>query len=81
MTRLDLVPREQLDPELQETLAAFEHACPDFNPAVFQAMGQHPELSKAFYRFYIPTRLNGLLDGRLKELIRLKIAELNACRT
>jgi hypothetical protein len=44
-------------------------------------MGQHPELSKAFYRFYIPSRLHGLLESRLKELVRLKIAELNACRT
>lgn len=81
MARLDVVPREQLDAELRETLEAFERACPDFNPAVFQAMGLNPELSKAFYRFYIPTRLKGLLDSRLKELIRLKIAELNACRT
>jgi len=81
MARVDLVAREHLDPELGEILAAFERACPDFNPAVFQAMGQNPELSKAFYRFYIPSRLHGLLDSRLKELVRLKIAELNACRT
>ena len=81
MARLDLVPREQLDPELLTTLESFERACPDFNPAVFQAMGQNPELSKAFYQFYIPARLNGLLDSKLKELVRLKIAQLNECRT
>jgi len=81
MARLELVPREQLDPELGEILEAFERACPDFNPAVFQAMGLNAELGKAFYRFYIPSRLNGLLSSRLKELVRLKIAELNACRT
>lgn len=81
MVRLDLVPRKQLDAELRDTLERFEKACPDFNPAVFQAMGLHPELSNAFYRFYIPTRLNGLLDSKLKELVRLKIAELNECRT
>lgn len=81
MARIDLVAREQLDAELRETLERFEQACPDFNPAVFQAMGLHPELSKAFYRFYIPTRLNGLLANKLKELVRLKIAELNDCRT
>ena len=81
MARLELVPRQQLDPELLATLEAFERSCPDFNPAVFQAMGQNPELSKAFYRFYIPTRLQGLLDSKLKELVRLKIAQLNACFT
>ncbi len=81
MARLDLVPRTQLDPDLRDILERFEQACPDFNPAVFQAMGLHPELSKAFYDFYIPTRLNGLLDSKLKEIVRLKIAELNECRT
>ena len=81
MARLDLIPREHLDPELRDTLEAFERACPDFNPRVFQALGQNPELSKAFYRFYIPIRLSGLLEVKLKELIRLKIAELNNCRT
>ena len=81
MARLDLIPREHLDAELRETLETFERACPDFNPAVFQTMGQHPELSKSFYRFYIPTRLQGLLDSKLKELVRLKIAQLNECFT
>lgn len=81
MARVDLVPREQLDAELRETLESFERACPDFNPAVFQAMGKNPELSKAFYRFYIPARLQGLLDSKLKELVRLKIAQLNECFT
>lgn len=81
MARLELVPRERLDPELRDILEAFERACPDFNPRVFQALGHNPELSKAFYRFYIPARLNGLLDSRLKELVRLKIAQLNDCQT
>lgn len=81
MARLDLLSREQLDPELLATLKAFEAACPDFNPAVFQAMGQNPEFSKAFYRFYIPARLNGLLPSKFKELVRLKIAQLNECST
>ena len=44
MARLDLILREHLDPELRNTLEAFERACPDFNPGVFQALGQNPEL-------------------------------------
>ncbi len=81
MARLDLMPREQLDAELRGTLEAFEQACPDFNPVVFQAMGNNPALANAFYRFYIPARLNGLLESKLKGLVRLKIAQLNACFT
>jgi hypothetical protein len=81
MARLPLIPHAELDPELARMLETFKQAAPDFNPAVFQAMGNNPEVSNAFYRFYTGVRLKGLLDIRLKELVRLKIAELNECRT
>lgn len=81
MARLPLVPYAQLTPELTEVLETFRRAAPDFNPDIVRAMGQNPELSKQFYSFYIGVRLKGLLDSRLKELVRLKVAELNDCRT
>ena len=40
-----------------------------------------PEAFKAYWDFYAPLRLKGLLDARLKELVRLKIAALNDCAT
>lgn len=81
MARLPLIPRDALTAELSDVLERFKRAAPNFNPAVVQALGNNPELSGAFYDFYMQVRLKGLLDSKLKELVRLKIAELNDCRT
>ena len=79
--RLAPIPRDQLDPELRMTLEAFIKGAPAFNPLVFQIMGHNPEVSKAFYHFYMPLRTESRLDVKLKELVRLKIAQLNDCAT
>lgn len=79
--RLAPVPRDQLDPALRVTLEAFIQGAPDFNPLVLQTMGHNPEVSKAFYTFYLPLRTASRLDVKLKELVRLKIAQLNDCAT
>ena len=79
--RLEPIPRDQLDPELSLTLDVFIKGAPEFNPLVFQTMGHNPEVSKAFYNFYIPIRTESRLDVKLKELVRLKIAQLNDCAT
>jgi alkylhydroperoxidase family enzyme len=79
MARVKLVPTERLDPALRDlTEQALRH---QQNPAIFHAMGHLPEAFKAYWDFYAPLRLKGLLDARLKELVRLKIAELNDCAT
>ena len=40
-----------------------------------------PAAYEAFWDFYGPLKLAGLLEQRLKELVRLKIADLNDCAT
>ena len=79
--RLEPLPRNQLDPELSAILDVFIKGAPEFNPLVFQTMGHNPEVSKALYKFYIPIRTESRLDVKLKELVRLKIAQLNDCST
>jgi alkylhydroperoxidase family enzyme len=79
MARVRLVPTECLDPALHDlTEQAVRHRQ---NPAIFQAMGHLPEAFKAYWDFYAPLRLGGVLDAKLKELVRLKIAALNDCAT
>lgn len=79
MARVKLIPTERLDPALRDLAEqALRHRQ---NPAIFHAMGHLPEAFKAYWDFYAPLRLKGLLDARLKELARLKIAALNDCAT
>ena len=79
MARIKLVPLEQLPPGLRKI--AQEAAAHKLNPRIFQAAGNLPEAYEAFWAFYGPLKLEGLLEARLKELVRLKIAELNECAT
>ena len=37
------------------------------------------DLVPAFQKFYMMLRADGLVEGRLKELVRLRVAELNRC--
>tara|TARA_B100000749_G_C18229803_1_gene383743 strand:+ start:119 stop:358 length:240 start_codon:yes stop_codon:yes gene_type:complete len=79
MARIKLVPTEELPPELQRI--AKEAEAHKLNPAIFQAAGNLAETYEAFWAFYAPLKLEGLLQVRLKELVRLKIADLNQCST
>jgi alkylhydroperoxidase family enzyme len=79
MARVKLIPTERLDPVLRDlTEQAVRHRQ---NPSIFQAMGHLPDAFKAYWNFYTPLRLEGVLDVKLKELVRLKIAALNDCAT
>ena len=79
MARIRLVPTDELTPGLREI--AKEAEAHKLNPAIFQAAGNLPQAFEAFWDFYAPLKLQGLLGQRLKELVRLKIADLNRCAT
>ncbi len=79
MARIRLVPTEELTPGLREIAKGAE--AHKLNPAIFQAAGNLPKAYEAFWAFYAPLKLEGLLGARLKELVRLKIADLNQCAT
>jgi alkylhydroperoxidase family enzyme len=64
---------EILDPEL----AAMSRASGD---EMFGVYGHAPEAFQAFLAFYRPLKYQGRLPFALKELVRLRIAELNACQ-
>ena len=79
MARIRLIPTEELTPGLRRI--AKDAEAHRLNPAIFQAAGNLPQCFEAFWSFYSPLKLEGLLDSRLKELVRLKIADLNQCAT
>ena len=79
MARIKLVPTEDLPLRMREIAKGAE--AHKLNPAIFQAAGNLPEAYEAFWDFYGPLKLEGLLEQRLKELVRLKIADANGCAT
>jgi hypothetical protein len=73
MARLDVLAPEQIaDPELRRMAEAS-------GDEMYGLYGHCPELFAAFLRFYRPTKYGGRLPFALKELVRLRIAALNAC--
>ena len=79
MARIRLVPVDELTPALRQMMKDSE--AHRQNPATYQAAGHLPEAFQRFWAFYAPLKFDGVLDIRLKELVRLKIAALNQCAT
>lgn len=73
MARLDVLAPEQIaDPGLRRMAEAS-------GDEMYGLYGHCPELFAAFLRFYRPAKYGGRLPFALKELVRLRIAALNAC--
>jgi hypothetical protein len=73
MARLTvLAPHEMTDPELRRAMEAS-------GDEMLGVYGHCPDLLKRFLAFYRPAKYGGALPFALKELVRLRIARLNAC--
>ncbi len=73
MARIRLLADEEMDPEIRSWLDGSD------GDTEVRMFAQTPELLKSFTTFITPLRTGGLLDPELKELVRLKLAELNDC--
>lgn len=75
MARLEVLSADAIDNrELRQMMKATE------GDEMFGVYGHQPELFKSFLDFYLPAKFAGLLPFSLKELVRLRIAELNDCQ-
>ena len=71
--RLYLLTNEELPPTWAARLR------PDEQQDVLRIFGHHPELFTAWQTFYRPIMADGAVPMRVKELMRLRIAQLNEC--
>jgi AhpD family alkylhydroperoxidase len=81
MSRIPLAEPEALPPFLK---SMHDNARPDdwSTRRCAQAFAAHPELLETYLKFYYPFHSSvGVIEPRLKELIRLRIATLNGCKT
>ncbi len=67
-----LTPDQLADPDLRRMMEKS-------GDEMFGVFGHQPELFKAFLDFYLDGKFRGVLPFELKELLRLRIAELNQC--
>lgn len=75
--RIPMIAIGELDGELQAMLAKWEAEGGD--PNFIRTFGRLPETLKRFVRFYSPLVRLGLVEHRTKELVRLRLAQLNQC--
>ena len=73
MARVDVLSPDQIgDPELREMMQASYDE-------MYGIYGHCPESFKAFLQFYRPLKYEATRPVSLKELVRLRIAALDAC--
>ena len=75
--RIPLLDVADLGPELREGLTKWLAEGGDGN--FYRLFGRLPERLKHFIRFYSPLVRRGLVEHRTKELVRLRLAQLNQC--
>ena len=79
MTRLRSLALSEFDPELRAMLNADDKSERELRPTSVRA--HHPELAKAYVRFNAALKQHAVLSLRLRELLRLRIAFHNQCRS
>ena len=81
MTRLSIPTKDQLTPEWAALAEQAETTPPYVSATVYEVLGHCPELFQSYLQFYNPWHEGGMVSPVLKELVRLKIAQLNHCMT
>jgi AhpD family alkylhydroperoxidase len=79
MARIKPLPYEQWDPELKAMFAGAEPS--EYSQSTTGVMAHAPKILKAMMTFQAQSRQLGSLPPRLRELVRLRVAFHNQCRT
>ncbi len=79
MTRLSFVPLDEWDPDLRAMARADERT--PLEQGLTRIFAHRPEVAKPLLRFAGAMRANRTLPDRLYELVRLRIAFFNQCRS
>jgi AhpD family alkylhydroperoxidase len=81
MTRIASLPVDQWDPELRQFLQIDTAPLPDVHKKILGVYAQAPALAKAFFAFEAAFWNGFTLRRRLLEMLRLRIAFHNQCRS
>jgi hypothetical protein len=76
--RIRPVDEQQIDASVRQAFAdAAARGAP--NPTLLRILARHPLALNAFYSGWQDTFYRGVVDHRLKELMRVRMARLRAC--
>ncbi|MDO8430985.1 MAG: hypothetical protein Q7S58_01100 [Candidatus Binatus sp.] len=79
MSRLEPLGNEQLAGDFRRQAEAADAKGAD--STVLRVMAHRPDMLENYFKFYYPLHNGGIVDPALKEMVRLRIAELNQCLT
>ena len=79
MSRIRLLPPEEWTPELRDLVQPEGRT--DLELGNVRIYAHRPEMAEAYVRFTAAIRSHGLLPARLVELVRLRVAFHNQCRS
>ena len=80
MARVNVLEKNRLTPKLAKYAERASVSGPE-QAIMFQVLGHCPEMFETYFQFYFPWHTSGSVDPVLKELVRLRIAQLNNCFT
>ncbi len=80
MVRIPPVPLDALPPDLAAAIERGRRSRMLSTSLPVQVWGHRPEIAQAWLATLEAMHLRGVLDARLKELVRLKIASITTCK-
>ncbi|MBV8772490.1 MAG: hypothetical protein JO166_09200 [Deltaproteobacteria bacterium] len=77
MARVKVFEHEELPSEMQELADAYKAKGASWDH--IRVLAHRPDMYAAYYKFLYPLHTSGIVEVPIKELARLKVAELNQC--
>lgn len=77
MARIRLAEDHELDQDTKAVIDQIHEATGD--TTALRALAHRPDILMSFMGFYGPLQMEGLLNRKLVELVRLSIAQINQC--
>lgn len=78
MSRIRLLETSEMSAEMADIVAKVDEMTGD--STAMRAVAHRPDIVQAFAPFYWTLQMEGLLDRKLIELVRLAIAQINQCK-
>jgi uncharacterized peroxidase-related enzyme len=77
MSRIRLLEKEEMEPDIAEMVEELEKTTGD--STAMRVMAHRADILRSFAQFYWNLQMEGMLDRKLVELVRLGIAQINQC--